>query len=184
MRQVRIHDTLSGELRPLEPRDPPRVGIYACGPTVYGRVHVGNARPYVVFALLKRFLEHEGYEPTYVANVTDVNDKIYDAARERGIPSAELAREMTAAYVADTDALGLGRPDSEPKATETIDEIVALIEALIEGGHAYESGGDVYFRVRSFDGYGKLSNRDPDDMDQGEEAGAEDLKEDRLDFAL
>ena len=91
---------------------------------------------------------------------------------------------MAAAYVADTDALGLGRPDAEPKASETIEAIVALIEALIESGHAYESGGDVYFRVRSFEGYGKLSNRDPDEMDQGEEAGSESLKEDALDFAL
>jgi cysteinyl-tRNA synthetase len=136
MRQLRIHDTLSGELRPLEPRDPPRVGIYACGPTVYGRLHVGNARPYVVFTLLKRFLEHEGYQARLVANVTDVNDKIYEAARDRGVPSEQLAREMTAAYFEDTAALGLGRPDAEPKASETIDEIVALIEALIEGGHA------------------------------------------------
>ena len=84
MREVRIQDTLSGGVRTLEPRDPPRVGIYACGPTVYGRIHVGNARPYVVFSLLKRFLDHEGYETTFVANITDVNDKIYDAARERG----------------------------------------------------------------------------------------------------
>ncbi len=94
--------------RRLDPRDPPKVGVYACGPTVYGRVHVGNARPYVVFSLLKRFLEHEGYDATFVANITDVNDKIYDAARERGVPSADLAREMTEAYVADTELLGLG----------------------------------------------------------------------------
>ena len=87
MRQVRIQDTLTGEVRPLEPREPPRVGIYACGPTVYARVHVGNARPFVVFALLKRFLEHEGYDVTLVENVTDVNDKIYDAARERAWPA-------------------------------------------------------------------------------------------------
>ena len=100
------------------------------------------------------------------------------------MPSAEHAEAMIAAYVEDTDRLGIGRPDAEPLATETIAEIVELIEALIEGGHAYESGGDVYFRVRSFDGYGKLSNRDPDEMDQGEEAGAAELKESPLDFAL
>src|SRR5918995_1230518 len=132
MREVRIHDTLTGAPRLLEPRDPPRVGIYACGPTVYGPIHVGNARPYVVFALLKRFLEHEGNEVTLVENVTDVNDKIYDAARERGVPSAELAREMTEAYVAATDGLGLGRPDYEPKASESIDDIIALIAELKE----------------------------------------------------
>ena len=184
MRPVQIRDTLSGELRPLEPRDPPRVGIYACGPTVYSRIHVGNARPFVVFMLLRRFLAHEGWDPTLVINVTDVNDKIYDAARELGVSSAGHAAEMTRLYFEDTGRLGLGRPDEEPLATETIGEIVALIEALIESGHAYESGGDVYFRVRSFDGYGKLSNRAPDDMDQGEETGSAELKEDPLDFAL
>src|ERR671929_1549034 len=104
-RTVRIQDTLTGELRELAPREDARVGIYACGPTVYGPVHVGNARPYVVFSLLKRFLEREGYEVTFVANVTDVNDKIYDAARERGVPSEQLATEMTERYERDTDRL-------------------------------------------------------------------------------
>jgi cysteinyl-tRNA synthetase len=184
VREVRIKDTLSGRLTALEPREPPDVGIYACGPTVYSRIHVGNARPFVIFTLLRRFLAHQGYRPSLVINVTDVNDKIYDAAREAGTPSAEFASEMTRLYIEDTDALGLGRPDAEPLATETIAEIVGLIEALIESGHAYESGGDVYFRVRSFDRYGKLSNRDPQDMDQGEEAGTAELKEDPLDFAL
>ena len=184
MREVRIHDTLTGAPRLLEPRDPPRVGIYACGPTVYGPIHVGNARPYVVFALLKRFLEHEGNEVTLVENVTDVNDKIYDAARERGVPSAELAREMTEAYVAATDGLGLGRPDYEPKASESMDDIIALIAALIESGHAYEVRGDVYFRVGSFDGYGKLSNRPLEEMQQGEGDDAAELKEAPQDFAL
>jgi cysteinyl-tRNA synthetase len=184
MREVRIHDTLSGGLRTLEPRDPPKVGIYACGPTVYGRIHVGNARPYVVFTLLKRFLEHEGYEATLVANITDVNDKIYDAAREKGVPSEQLAGEMSAAYVEDTEALGLGRPDAEPKASESIDAIVSLIDALIEGGHAYEARGDVYFRVGSYGGYGKLSNRPLEDMQQGEGDDAAELKEAPQDFAL
>ena len=184
MREVRIRDTLSGQVRPLEPREPGRVGIYACGPTVYSRIHVGNARPYVIFMLLRRLLEHLGYETRLVINVTDVNDKIYDAAREAGVPSAEHASEMTRLYIEDTDRLGIGRPDAEPLATETIAEIVALIEALVAGGHAYESGGDVYFAVRSFEGYGKLSNRDPDQMDQGEEAGTASLKRDQLDFAL
>jgi cysteinyl-tRNA synthetase len=181
---IRIHDTLSGKVRELEPREPGKVGIYACGPTVYGRIHIGNARPYVIFTLLKRFLVHQGLDAKLVINVTDINDKIYDAAGEAGEPSAKYAEEMTAAYIADTDALGLGRPDSEPLASGTIAEIVSLIEALIESGHAYQANGDVYFRVRSFDDYGKLSNRDPAEMDQGEEAGTASLKEDPLDFAL
>ncbi|MFL5865664.1 MAG: cysteine--tRNA ligase, partial [Thermoleophilaceae bacterium] len=184
MRQVRIHDTLSGAPKALEPRDPGRVGIYACGPTVYARVHVGNARPFVVFALLKRFLEHEGYDATLVENVTDVNDKIYDAARETGVPSEQLAAEMTAAYFEDTERLGLGRPDAEPKAAETIEPIVELIQALIDSEHAYAAGGDVYFRVASFDGYGKLSHRPLEEMQQGEGDDATGLKERPQDFAL
>ncbi len=184
VREIKIRDTLSGAAATLEARDPPKVGIYACGPTVYSRIHVGNARPFVVFSLLRRFLAHEGYEPSLVINVTDINDKIYEAARAAGVDSAEHAAEMTRLYLDDTEALGLGRPDAEPLATETMTEIVALIEALIEGGHAYESQGDVYFRVRSFNGYGKLSNRDPEEMDQGEEAGSARLKESALDFAL
>jgi cysteinyl-tRNA synthetase len=184
VREVRIRDTLSGRPATVEPREPPAVGIYACGPTVYSPIHVGNARPFVIFMLMRRFLAHESYRPSLVINVTDINDKIYDAARERGVPSSEHAAEMTRRYLEDTDALGLGRPDAEPLATETIAEIVTLIEALIATGHAYESGGDVYFRVRSFEDYGKLSNRDPEEMDQGEEAGTAQLKEDPLDFAL
>jgi cysteinyl-tRNA synthetase len=184
VRQLRIQDTLSGGVVPVEPGDGKRIGIYACGPTVYGRLHVGNARPYIVFSLLKRFLEHEGYDTTLVVNVTDVNDKIYDAARERGVPSAELAREMTDAYVEDTDRLGLGRPDEEPRATQTIQAIVELIQDLVDSGHAYERKGDVYFRVASFEGYGKLSNRPLEEMQQGEGDDAAELKEAPQDFAL
>jgi cysteinyl-tRNA synthetase len=182
MREVRIRDTLSGELRTLDPAD--EVGIYACGPTVYSRIHIGNARPFVIFSLFSRFLRSEGYRTKLVINVTDVNDKIYASAAAAGEPSAEFAARMTRAYVEDTDRLGLGRPDAEPLATETIAGIVALIEELVASGHAYESGGDVYFRVRSFGDYGKLSNRHFEEMDQGEEAGSASLKQDPLDFAL
>ncbi|MBA2240795.1 MAG: cysteine--tRNA ligase [Solirubrobacterales bacterium] len=184
MRAITIRDTLSGEPLELDARPGEEVGIYACGPTVYARIHIGNARPFVVFSVLRRFLHAEGLEPKLVVNVTDVNDKIYAAAEAAGIPSADHAAEMTRLYIEDTDLLGLGRPDSEPLATETIAEIIALISALVERGHAYEAGGDVYFRVRSFGPYGRLSNRSPDEMDQGEEAGAAELKEAQLDFAL
>ncbi|HET6571823.1 MAG TPA: cysteine--tRNA ligase, partial [Solirubrobacterales bacterium] len=182
MREVRIRDTLSGELRTLDPAD--QIGIYACGPTVYSRIHIGNARPFVVFSLLARFLNSEGYRAKLVVNVTDINDKIYEAARAAGESSARFAARMTRAYFEDTDRLGLGRPDAEPLATETIGEILELIAELIDSGHAYESGGDVYFKVRSFRPYGKLSNRRTEDMDQGEEAGSESLKQEPLDFAL
>jgi cysteinyl-tRNA synthetase len=184
MRAIRLHDTRSGEVRELEPRTAGEVSMYACGPTVYGRIHVGNARPYVVFILLKRFLAHEGYEVTLVVNITDVNDKIYDAARAQQRPSAELAAHMTELYRADTDALELGRPDHEPLASQTIAAIIDYIAALVDSGHAYAAQGDVYFRVRSDPDYGTLSHRRLDDMDQGEEVEGTERKEDPLDFAL
>ncbi|GAC1320967.1 MAG: cysteine--tRNA ligase [Thermoleophilaceae bacterium] len=185
---LRIQDTLSNSRRTLEPREAGHVGIYACGPTVYAPVHVGNARPYVVFSLLKRYLQHRGQRVSLVVNVTDVNDKIYTAAAESGIASEELAQAMTARYVEDTDRLGLGRPDAEPRASETIAAIIALIESLVAGGHAYAARGDVYFRVSSFAGYGKLSNRSVAEMDQGEDDPDDSdepaLKESPQDFAL
>jgi cysteinyl-tRNA synthetase len=158
--------------------------MYVCGPTVYGRVHIGNARPFVVFSLLKRFLVHEGYEVTFVANVTDVNDKIYAASIAAGVDSESLAREMTEHYFADTGALELGRPDHEPLASETMPEMIALIELLIERDHAYAVDGDVYFSVRSYGSYGELSHRRLDDLDQGEGGEGAERKRDPLDFAL
>jgi cysteinyl-tRNA synthetase len=184
MRTIRLHDTKTGQLTELRPRQGGKVGIYACGPTVYGRIHVGNARPYIVFLLFARFLAHEGFEPTLVANITDINDKIYDAARPAGRPSAELAAEMTDLYIADTDRLEIGRPDHEPRATLMIDEIVELIQALLDRGHAYVADGDVYFRVRSLPEYGEISHRDVDQMDQGEGVEGTTRKQDPLDFAL
>ncbi|HEV2980652.1 MAG TPA: cysteine--tRNA ligase, partial [Solirubrobacteraceae bacterium] len=184
MRAVKLHDTRSGELLELAPRDEGRVSIYACGPTVYSRIHVGNARPFVVFSLLKRFLAHEGYEVTLVVNITDVNDKIYEAAAAQRRPSAQLAEEMIACYRADTDALGLGRPDHEPLASETMPAIIAHIQALISSGHAYAADGDVYFSVRSDSAYGSLSHRRLEDMDQGEALEGTERKRDPLDFAL
>jgi cysteinyl-tRNA synthetase len=180
-----LYDTATRTVAVFEPRDAGRVGIYACGPTVYSRIHIGNARPFVVFSLLKRFLEHAGYEVCLVINVTDVNDKIYAAAQ--GGSSVELAAAMTAAYIADTDRLGLGRPDHEPLASESIPAIIEEIEALITNGHAYVAAGDVYFRVRRDSSYGALSRRAVDaTMDQGEDADDDtaELKEDALDFAL
>jgi cysteinyl-tRNA synthetase len=181
---VTLYDTRTRQVARFEPRDPSNVGIYACGPTVYSRVHVGNARPFVVFSQLKRFLEHEGYGVKFVANVTDINDKIYDAAAKDGRPSAELAAEMAAHYREDTDRIGIGRPDAEPYASEFVGPIVKLIEALVDAGHAYAASGDVYFRVRTLPTYGELSRRDLDQMDQGEGVEGAALKEDPLDFAL
>jgi cysteinyl-tRNA synthetase len=179
-----IHDTRSGERIALKSPDEGPVGIYACGPTVYNRIHIGNARPFVVFSLLKRYLEHAGHEVRFVINVTDVNDKIYDRARSLGVPSSQLAAEMTAAYKADTSLLGLGRPDHEPLVTETIEPIVDLIQALIDREAAYVSDGDVYFDVRRDPAYGSLSHRDLEQMDQGESADDIGRKRHPLDFAL
>jgi cysteinyl-tRNA synthetase len=183
-RTISLHDTRTGQVLPVQPRPGNRVGIYACGPTVYGRIHVGNARPYVVFSLLKRLFVHEGYDVTFVTNITDVNDKIYAAAQTAGVGSEQLARDMIDAYVADTDRLGLGRPDHEPLASATITEIVELIETLIEGGHAYAVEGDVYFSVRSYPEYGELSHRHLDELDQGEGVEGAERKRDPADFAL
>ena len=182
MVDIRLYDTRSRAVQPLEPREPGRVGIYVCGPTVYARIHIGNARPFVVFSLLKRFLEHSGLQVSLVINITDVNDKIYAAAHDSS--SVELAAAMSAAYRADTDRLELGRPDHEPLASESIEAIIEEIEALLARDFAYVAGGDVYFRVRRDTAYGALSRRDLDSMDQGEEIDGADLKQDPLDFAL
>ena len=175
-----LYDSVTRQKQGLPPPPGP-IRMYVCGPTVYQRIHVGNARPYVVFLWLKRWLEQQGYDVTLVENVTDVNDKIYDAAVKEGIGSAELAAESTRWYTEDTDQLGLGRPDHEPLASETISEIVALIEELVGLGLAYESQGDVYFRVASYPGYGQLSGARLEDMVAQEPS---DLKEDQRDFAL
>jgi cysteinyl-tRNA synthetase len=183
-RTIRLRDTLTGQVLPVEPRPGKPIGIYSCGPTVYGRIHVGNARPYVVFSLLKRVFVHEGHNVTFVTNITDVNDKIYAAAQTAGVGSEQLARDMIDTYVEDTDRLGLGRPDHEPLASRTISEIVELIATLIEGGHAYAVEGDVYFAVRSYSEYGQLSHRSLDEMDQGEGVEGAEYKRDPADFAL
>jgi cysteinyl-tRNA synthetase len=176
-----IYSTLSKKKEPVTPGPDGLVRIYACGPTVYGRVHIGNARPFVVFSVLKRFLERRGLRTRFVANLTDVNDKIYAAAQEEGIPSGELAAKYSQAYIDDTNRLGLGRPDVEPRVTETMPEIIALIQRLVDKGLAYPAAGDVYFRVERFERYGALSGRDLDEMVSTEPGEG---KESPLDFAL
>jgi cysteinyl-tRNA synthetase len=175
---VRVYDTYTGSLVEL-PTPPGPIGIYWCGPTVYQRIHVGNALAVSVLPLwLKRWLDHRGYETKVVINITDINDKIYDAAPGH---SAELAADATRWYFEDTDRLGLGRPDVEPTAAETIPEQISMIEQLLEGGFAYEVEGDVYYRVSRFPEYGRLSRQR---LDQMEEQEPNPLKEDPRDFAL
>jgi cysteinyl-tRNA synthetase len=178
---IRLHSTLTKRKEPLEPGPDGTIGIYVCGPTVYGRIHVGNARPFVVFSVLKRYLERRGHRVRLVSNLTDVNDKIYDAARREGISSAEAAAKYSQAYIDDTNRLGLGRPTHEPTVTDTMTQIIALIADLVDKGLAYAAAGDVYFRVERFPGYGKLSGRRLEDL-RSDEPG--EGKENPLDFAL
>jgi cysteinyl-tRNA synthetase len=180
---MQLYDTLTRGKQELPPPPGP-VRMYFCGPTVYQRIHIGNARPFVISLWLKRWLERSGYDVTLVENITDINDKIYAAAPG---DSARLAADASGWYVEDTSGVGLGRPEIEPKATESIPEIVTMIEQLVEGGHAYASRGDVYFRVASFPDYGKLSGRHGDEeatRNPSEEAEADELKDDPRDFAL
>jgi cysteinyl-tRNA synthetase len=175
---VRLYDTYTRSLVEL-PAAPGPVRMYVCGPTVYARAHIGNARPFVVGMWFRSWLKATGYDAKLVHNITDINDKIYDAAPGK---SAELAARATAWYIEDTGDLGLGMPDFLPKATESVPAIVSFIEELVATGHAYPAGGDVYFRVASFPEYGRLSGQKPDQAEQGEEPSA--LKEDPRDFAL
>jgi cysteinyl-tRNA synthetase len=183
---MRLFDTYSRGLVEL-PEPPGPIRMYFCGPTVYQRIHIGNGRPFVISMWLKRWLEESGYQVKLAENITDINDKIYDAARPQGIPSSELAAQAAGWYVEDTDLLGLGRPDVEPKATESVDEIVELIGKLVDGELAYPAGGDVYFRVARFPEYGRLSGREGDEdslRNPSEEPEQAELKEDPRDFAL
>ena len=177
---MRLYNTLTRTVDAL-PDAPGPVRMYFCGPTVYRRIHIGNARPFVISAWLRRWLAACGYEVKLVQNITDVNDKIYAAAAEAGLPSAELAAQASQWYIDDTSALGLGRPDIEPRATETVGEQIALIEELAARGLAYPADGDVYFRVSRFPEYGRLSGQRPDQV-QEQEPNAR--KEDPRDFAL
>ena len=174
---MQLYDTLTRGKQELPPTPGP-IRMYFCGPTVYQRAHIGNARPFVLGMWLRSWLRSRGYDVTLVHNITDINDKIYAAAPGE---SAELAHQATEWYLEDTDALGLGRPDAMPKATEVVPQIVRFISELIDRGHAYESDGDVYFRVASYREYGQLSGQRPD---QVEEQEPNPRKEDPRDFAL
>jgi cysteinyl-tRNA synthetase len=174
---MRLYDTFTRRLRELPPPPGP-IRMYSCGPTVYQRIHVGNAVPFVVAMWLRSWLRETGYDTKLVINITDINDKIYDAAPGE---SARLAEDATRWYVEDTDRLGLGRPDVEPTAVETVTDQIAMIEELVEREYAYESEGDVYFRVTRYPEYGRLSGQR---LDQVEEQEPNPRKEDPRDFAL
>ncbi|TML73437.1 MAG: cysteine--tRNA ligase [Actinobacteria bacterium] len=179
---MRLYSTLQREKVDLPPPPGP-IRMYFCGPTVYARAHVGNARPFVVGMWLRNWLRTRGYDTTLVHNITDINDKIYAAAGDGS--SGELAAKATRWYLEDTAALGLGLPDHLPKATEAVPQIVGFISQLVDSGHAYVAGGDVYFRVASYPAYGELSRRRVDQVEgQDEEDRPNPLKLDSRDFAL
>ncbi|MFL6858512.1 MAG: cysteine--tRNA ligase [Allosphingosinicella sp.] len=186
MTPIRLHDTMAREKRAFEPADPKRVTLYVCGPTVYSRAHIGNARPAVVFDLLSRLLRHVYGEAAivYARNVTDVDDKIIDAARREGVDPAIVTRRFEDFYLADMGALGVRPPDIAPKATETVGKMVAMIARLVETGHAYEADGHVLFNVPSDPGYGALGRRDREAMIAGARVEVASYKKDPADFVL
>ncbi|MBK8324586.1 MAG: cysteine--tRNA ligase [Betaproteobacteria bacterium] len=180
-----IHNSLSRRKDPFEPLVPGKVGLYVCGPTVYDSIHVGNARTFSVFDLVVRWLRATGFEVTYVRNITDVDDKIMERARERGIGIDELTEATTANFRADCARLGLLAPDAEPRATRYIGPMLDLVAHLESKGLAYRgANGDVFFAVRDFPGYGKLSRRNLDDLRAGERVAVDTAKRDPLDFVL
>ena len=187
---IKIYDTKTRTKREFVPVNEGKVGMYVCGPTVYNYIHIGNARTFISFDTIRRYLTWRGFEVTFVQNVTDVDDKIINKALEEGRTAAEVAEEYTDAFIADMHAAGVQDPDIRPKATEEIDTMIKLVQRLIDKGHAYEVDGDVYFAVRSYSAYGELSNRNVDEMESGHRElradgqGLEDRKRDPPDFAL
>ncbi|MFB3148524.1 MAG: cysteine--tRNA ligase [Thermodesulfobacteriota bacterium] len=183
-KKVMLYNTLSQKKEELVPYSQNIIKMYVCGPTVYSSAHLGHARAAVTFDVIERFLSHIGYEVTYVRNFTDIDDKIISKANETGVPTQEISEKYIQEYKEDMASIGVKSPTIQPKVTEHVPEIVEMIERIIDNGHAYQSGDDVFFSVKKFKGYGKLSRRDPDDMLAGARIDINEKKENPLDFAL
>ena len=181
---LRIYDSAARSVVAFEPAHPPRVSMYVCGPTVYGLVHIGNARTFLWFDLIRRYLTYRGFEVSFVMNYTDVDDKIIERAREEDVDEETLAHRYAEAFEADMNALGVGAPDVLARATQHIPDMVAAVEGLVEQGFAYEADGNVFFAVERFDGYGRLSGRSLEDMRAGRRVEPHPSKHHPLDFAL
>ena len=181
---MKLYNTMTMGKEEFVPLTPGKVKMYACGPTVYNFIHIGNARPLIIFDALRRYFEHCGYEVTFVQNYTDIDDKIINRANEEGLTSAEVAEKYTAEYLIDARGLGVREATFHPKATENIGGIIDIIKALIDKGLAYQSGGDVYFRTASFPDYGKLSHQPINDLLAGARVDVTEVKESPIDFAL
>ena len=184
---VKVFNTLTRKKEEFVPIEEGKVRMYVCGPTVYNYIHIGNARPMIIFDTVRRFFEYKGYDVNYVSNFTDVDDKIIKKAMEEGVSANEISERYIQAVKEDMEALNIKPATKNPKATEEIDGMLDMISNLIEKGHAYEKNGTVYFRTRSFDGYGKLSKKNIDDLEAGHrdiKVAGEEEKEDPLDFVL
>ena len=179
-----LFNDLTRKKEPFNPIKPGHVSFYSCGPTVYDYFHIGNARPFIVFDVLRRWLEHEGYKVTFVQNFTDIDDKMIHRAHKENITVQELAERFIAEYNKDADALGVRRPDVAPRATEHMPEIISTIEKIIANGHAYVSDGDVYFDIKSWPKYGTLCKQNLEDLEAGARVDPTEKKRDPLDFAL
>lgn len=181
---MKIFNTLTRSKDELVPITPGEVKIYACGPTVYNYIHIGNARPLCVFDVLRRYLEWRGYKVNFVQNFTDIDDKLIKKANEEGITVPEVAERFIKEFWVDAKGLNVREATTHPRATENIDEIKRIISELVEKGYAYTAGGDVYFRSKKFDEYGKLSHQPLEDLEAGARIATDDIKEDPMDFCL
>ncbi|MET1250421.1 cysteine--tRNA ligase [Sporolactobacillus sp. STCC-11] len=181
---LKVYNTLTRKKEPFHPIEEKKVRMYVCGPTVYNYIHIGNARPAVVFDTVRRYFEYRGYIVKYVSNFTDVDDRLINASKERHISVPEIADQFIKAYKEDTGALNVKTATVHPRATETMPEIITFISKLVDSGYAYASHGDVYFRTRKFKEYGKLSHQSIDDLKSGARIDIGESKEDPLDFAL
>lgn len=181
---MQIYNSMTRRKETFVPIHEGKVGIYACGPTVYNFFHIGNARPFIVFDVLRRYFEYRGYEVTFVQNFTDIDDKMIRRAGEEGITVKEVAERYIAEYFTDAKALGIRPATVHPRATEHMPQIIAMIQRLVDKGLAYESRGDVYYRVRAFPQYGCLCGQNIEDLESGARVSVDELKEDPLDFAL
>jgi cysteinyl-tRNA synthetase len=181
---IHIYNTLTRQKEPFVPLEEGKVKMYVCGPTVYNYIHIGNSRPVIVYDTVRRYLTYSGYDVNFVSNFTDVDDKIINTANALGEEVSVLTERFIAAYFEDVSALGCQKADAHPRVTEHMDDIVDFIKVLIEKGYAYESKGDVYYRTRKFEGYGKLSHQSVDDLKIGARIETGEKKEDALDFAL
>ena len=181
---MKIYNTLTRKKEEFVPIEEGKVSMYVCGPTVYNYFHIGNARTFVVFDTMRKYLEYRGYKVKYVQNFTDVDDKIINRAKEEGLTAGEVSEKYIDEYYKDAAALNIKKATVHPKVTETIPDIIKFIQDLIDLGYAYESDGDVYYRARKFEGYGKLSGKNIDDLISGARIAVGEKKEDPLDFAL